>query len=206
MFAAHAQLVTAGGLPPTVSSISPTYYYTSRWVGFTITGANFVSGSTSLTSTLANGLSAITVAADGKSLTFSMYTTNASSGSVTVTTPFGSSSSQVITAAVEPPPPPPDTRPAPTFTSVSPASAPDSTNRTIYGTNFMASDATYGTVPLYVLIESFAYASVLSRTNTSAVISTTGLKASYGSGPFRLSLYTGASGSGWIAGPYITFT
>lgn len=208
MLAAHAAFLTGVGLPPpTITSISPTYFYTARWVGFTITGTNFVPGATTVSADIAGGnVTSISVNAAGTSLTVSFYAVSAGSSAVTVTTPFGSASSQVITAAVEPPPPPPDTRPAPTFTGVSPASAPDSTNRTIYGTNFMASHYYYGTVPLYVLVSSFAYASVISRTDTSAVISTAGLKATYGSGPWPLSIYTGGGGSGWIAGPSITFT
>ena len=204
MFAAHAALLTGGGKPPpTVTNISPTYFYTARWQGFTIDGTNFVPGATTVSAAVAGGnVSATTVNAAGTSLTVSMYAVSAGSSAVSVTTPFGSASSQTITAAVEPPPAPPDTRPAPVLYGISPSSGTASQQRTVSGNNFQTYDAYRGTTPTYFLVNQFAYASVASVSNTSAVVTFPGI----GAGTYTLSVYTGASGSGWVAGPTFTIT
>lgn len=106
MFAAHAALLTGVGLPPpTVTGISPTSFYTNRWVTFTITGTNFVPGATTASAAIASGgLFVNSVNSAGTSLDLSIMATSAGSSAVTITTPFGSASTQAISASVEPPP------------------------------------------------------------------------------------------------------
>jgi hypothetical protein len=106
MFAAHAMLLTGVGLPPpTVTGITPTSFYTSRWVGFTITGTNFVPGATTVSAAIGAGnVANVIVNATGTSLYVEIYAPSAGSSVVTVTTPFGSASTGAISASVEPPP------------------------------------------------------------------------------------------------------
>lgn len=106
MFASHAAIMTSAGLPPpTVTGISPTSFYTSRWVGFTVTGTNFVPDQTTASSSLATGgISVNSVNTAGTSLSLSIYSYYAGTAPVYITTPFGTASTQNITASVEPPP------------------------------------------------------------------------------------------------------
>ena len=106
MLAAHAVFMTGVGLPPpTVTGITPTSFYTARWVGFTVTGTNFVPDQTSASSALGTGGIYVTgVNSAGTSLTLSIYSYYAGSAVVIVTTPFGSANTQTISASVEPPP------------------------------------------------------------------------------------------------------
>lgn len=107
MLAARAFLLTGTPPPPTVTGISPTYFYTARWVGFTITGTNFIPGATTVSFAPAGAnVTGISVNAAGTSLTVSMYAASAGTAAVSVTTPGGTATSQSITAAVEPPPTP----------------------------------------------------------------------------------------------------
>ena len=106
MLAAHAAFMTGVGLPPpTVTGITPTSFYTARWVTFTITGTNFVPGSTTISAALSGGNAYVnSVNTDGTSLSAQIYAPSAGSSVVTVTTPFGSANTQTISASVEPPP------------------------------------------------------------------------------------------------------
>lgn len=103
MLAAHAAFMTGVGLPPpTITGISPTGIYTSRWVTFTITGTNFVQGATTVTAG-ASSVTNVNVNTAGTSLTVQIYAYSAGSFVVAVTTPFGTAYSQSISASVEPP-------------------------------------------------------------------------------------------------------
>lgn len=106
MLLAHARFMTAVGLPPpTVTGISPTSFYTSRWVTFTITGTNFVPGATTVSAAIGAGnVANVSVNTAGTSLSVQILAPSAGSSVVTVTTPFGSASTGAISASVEPPP------------------------------------------------------------------------------------------------------
>ena len=194
--AANVTVATAGGTsspviftilppPPVLTSISPATGTVGTSVGVTLTGVNFVSGSTTVSVTGGVTVSNVVVAsATQLTATFAISSSATLGGaSVTVTTAGGTSSPVVFTILP----------PAPVLTSISPAAgtAGTSVSVTLGGSNFVAGSTT-------VAVTGGVTASNVTVASASQLTATLAIPATAAPGVVNVTVSTAGGTSGTV--------